>query len=459
MDIVKKHLVNIVFAIIALVAIAGTFYPLSGYFEKLNKDVTERAGKYDTAQKLYNKPHELPVVKVGADSTAQPQPLVVFPMPKLRDMMDKYMNQLEKQSRDVFLTAVNLNKAECVVGEKQQLLLVVNSLPVPERNADNEFKRQIQPDVEYKYIRERILNGGYPPSNDEITKATDALKLKYQDKLIKGVDGQPINEAEVTAAFQAEADKLPEKMRTEAAQKARMYVAPDAMLPPADFSTARSPTPDQIWYAQAALWVQEDVCRALAECNKDSKGITSSPVKHLIKLDVPAGAAMYSRPAGSAGGGGDAGGGDSPQPTAAPDASGATGGPNNNPPPTPPTYTVSPTGRQCNQLYDVVNFTLIVRVDQTQIPVIINQLSRNRFITIKKVDLLRVDSDHAADGGFVYGKSPVAELIIDGEQLQLREWTIDFMPKSIKEQVLVGPGEYQKQLAPKKADQTAQAGQ
>jgi hypothetical protein len=92
MEIVKKHLVNIIFAVIALVAIVATFYPLSGYFDKLNKDVTERADKYKQAQAVLTKQHELPVVKL--QDSGEHQQLGVFPTPKLRDMMDQYMNRL-----------------------------------------------------------------------------------------------------------------------------------------------------------------------------------------------------------------------------------------------------------------------------------------------------------------------------------------------------------------------------
>ena len=71
MDILKKHLVNIIFAVIALAAIVGTFWPLGGYFDKLKADVTERAGKYKTANDLYNKQHELPSISSGQQSGEQ----------------------------------------------------------------------------------------------------------------------------------------------------------------------------------------------------------------------------------------------------------------------------------------------------------------------------------------------------------------------------------------------------
>src|SRR5437899_2811120 len=129
MDFLKKHVVNIIFAVIALGAIVGTFYPLGGYFDKLKADVTERATKYKAAQDVLNRPHEMPVVSVGQDSGDQQRPVLgMFPTPQAMTLLEKFMGQIESQSRAVFVEAVRLNKEECAIRAKpqQQMLLVPN---------------------------------------------------------------------------------------------------------------------------------------------------------------------------------------------------------------------------------------------------------------------------------------------------------------------------------------------
>jgi hypothetical protein len=254
-------------------------------------------------------------------------------------------------------------------------------------------------------------------------------------------------------------------MRDRVALSHTMYVDPTAIVLPADFTT--SPTPpsaERVFYAQAALWAESDVCRAIAEVNGNAPNVTAAPVKRLLHLDVPYGPAMYLRSAGDAsaagggapvslgaqvtgempfvGGGGYGGGG----------ASFTAGGgmPNDKMPPLPTDkqdYTLTPTGRTCNGLYDVVNIRLDVHVDATKVPALMAALNRNRLITVRNVvNFSRIDNADMLNQGFAYGSAPVADLVLDLEQLQMREWTVPLMPPAVK--TLLGADKYESQLNP-----------
>jgi hypothetical protein len=101
--------------------------------------------------------------------------------------------------------------------------------------------------------------------------------------------------------------------------------------------------------------------------------------------------------------------------------------------PLPKNTAVSPTGRVSNALYDVLHFRLTIRVDATRIPDVLQALSRNRYITVLNLKASAVDTAEQAALGFFYGQNvPVVELTIDGEVLQLRQWTVPLMPLAVK---------------------------
>jgi hypothetical protein len=113
-------------------------------------------------------------------------------------------------------------------------------------------------------------------------------------------------------------------------------------------------------------------------------------------------------------------------------------------------FTVSPTGRASNSMYDVIGFNMVLHVDQTQIPAILKSLSQDRFITVRSMTVTRVDTTPLVEQGFVYGPAPIVEISIDAEALQLREWTVPLMPRAVREMML-GPGvEFVSQLKPEK---------
>jgi hypothetical protein len=165
--------------------------------------------------------------------------------------------------------------------------------------------------------------------------------------------------------------------------------------------------------------VQQDVAASMAALNdrvlkalpEGDRNIINAPVKHIVTIDVPQDIAQFVRSIPKSGG----------EETVAV----STG----------PDYSVSPTGRTSGPIYDVVKFTLVVKMDAAYVPALIQELSRGKFITTHKLDISSVDSQLARDEGFFYGPNPIVKATITGEALLLRNWTTKLMPDAVKKEM------------------------
>jgi hypothetical protein len=419
MEIVKKNVVSIVLGVIAILAVAATFYPLGGLFDGIKKSVAKDEQLYTQANQIFTAPHELPLSD-DPNSTERP-PLGVFPMPKITNIVKTTKDGLDSESDGVFTAAWQANEAECTVHpegttDPDRLLLVPGSLPSPASgsSADAEFKKALSPEIDH--LR-KVLDAVSPPTTDDIEAQRKILQATYDAKKFRGADNQVINEAQINAAFADASAKLPLGMRDELALNHHMYMDTTAIVPPAEITNSpQPPSPESMYYAQAAIWMQEDICRAIAEVNADAHDILHAPVKRLVSLTVPTGPLMFLRPPGESTAGGGS-------------AEVGPGGPSNLAPRA--YYSITPTGRTCNGMFDVVTALVVVHVDATHIPQLLTALNHNRLITVRNMTVSRVDSNSLLDQGYVYGPGPIAELKLDCEQLQMREWTTKFMPPAV----------------------------
>jgi hypothetical protein len=276
-------------------------------------------------------------------------------------------------------------------------------------------------------LRNDVLQGGTPPTEAEITDAKAVMKTTVFDPQVYSMNGTPANQEEVTEKYNAAALKLPDQMRYEVATKHKMYVASDAFaINPAMISTSQPNTTD-IWYSQMTLWIQQDVARALKEANANATNVLDAPVKHLWKLTIPSGsAAGAGTPFGpgiytDAAAAGAAAAPVAPTPVEGSDILPLTKVP-----------TVSVTGRASNPMYDVVQFTLVIDVDASQIPAVLAALSRNQLMDVMSLTATSVDPDDMQQQGFFYGSASTVQLTLQCEALFMRQWTQNLMPDSVK---------------------------
>ena len=192
---------------------------------------------------------------------------------------------------------------------------------------------------------------------------------------------------------------VPQEFRNSVAEKSLFYVEVNpqgGQGPTIDIAGIAGnvrPCPEDL-AAQVGLWIQRDVLQAIKETNTTPDEVTKkvpanlkeAPIKRVTKIFVPfvnafvtaAGAAAAAPPA---------------DPAAAADA------------PLTKVVQASPTGRVSNGMFDVVHFRIDCDIEVDKIPLFIRTLSRNRLMSVLRVELRAVDQCKPSWRGTTTGTS------------------------------------------------------
>lgn len=203
------------------------------------------------------------------------------------------------------------------------------------------------------------------------------------------------------------------------------------------------PTPETLWEGQMGLWIQQDLARVIALTNRVGKpgsNVMNAPVKRLIQVQVVPGyvgidghrggmamdgplppgtsypAAMESRPA-------------LPAPAPRGKAGAAAAKPAAK---LSDDFSVSPTGRRSNNLYDVRHVWLTIVIDSQRMPEFFDNLSQTNFMSVLKVQMSDVDEYKALEEGYVYGAGDAVQVTMLIETIWLRDWTSRLMPEQVR---------------------------
>ncbi len=428
---IKKNAFSISCAVIALLAIGATFWPVGKMFDELRASSDARAQVYQQLEGLLTKPRTLPLTD---PSKTEPDDLKAFPNKKTIDLGQTVTQDVSKQSVDMVNLVVALN-------QKSHDLLVADALPdplsgTPRFRFEQLYKLVLSIDptesietdpllkeAKIENLRNDVLDGGMPPTDTDITANKDLRKRTIFDPRIITANGQAINQVEIDQERAADEAALPDVMRMQVARTKKIYVANDALPMNPNVIGVNAPNSVDIWNAQMTLWIQEDVARAIQEANAKATCILDAPVKHLISLSIPPTLYVTASPQG----------GGTPPPPAPVDGADSQ--------PLPKVYTASPAGRVSNPLYDVVQFQLTINVDASQVPAVLAALCRNRLLDVYSMNVLAVDLDDWRQRGYIYGTEPVVQLVLQCEELFMRRWTAPLMPAVVKSQlgVQLGP--------------------
>jgi hypothetical protein len=422
MDIVKKNIFSIICGVVALAALVAVFiWPLDGYYSDLKKKAEEHASIQSKISTLLNKPRNLPVFDPNDPTTGK---LTKFPSLQVISISTKAQQSVSAMSDKMVQMALQLN-------ERGHELVAPGSLPTPvSQPVAIRFRRVLQDALDN--LRTFELLAGVPPTAEEFNNRADVIWKSMQKDIIM-VDNQPTNLEQVMARYQDRINKLPDEMKQEMATKNKMYIDPLNVMRvslslPAD---GNSPSREAIWWSQVSYWITRDVAAAIKDVNASSTSVTNSPIKNLLALTVPEDffppgvAALAATPATGVGRGGDV----APVEGATPPVTGGL------PDPTlalPDGSAQSPTKRISNNLFDVVQFKMTLDVESDKIPVLLKALAANRFITVIRMEMNPVDSQLKQIQGYVYGPKPVVTLDLDCEALFMRQWTLKYMPASIR---------------------------
>src|SRR5438067_8978087 len=298
MELVKKNMLSIIFGVIAILAIAADFYPMGGKREALKTEAAAHAKKAEELRGLLTKPRSLPIVKPGG---TEAEPLNGFPTKQAVEVAHQATEQVNKAADALAIKASDeINKHKPLVegalpGSPGDTLpasrfapYYVGMFPPPSQQASVGTPAVTTPasrPSDSPPSLMEILHAGVPPTNEELALArVDRQKQVEQEVTRLGPNG-PINQQEVMDAVAAAFKTLNEEMRSATAKKCKVYVAPDAFALYPNMTVAAVPEPTHIFWAQIGLWVQEDVCKGIAEMNEGSANVMEAPVKRLVKIN------------------------------------------------------------------------------------------------------------------------------------------------------------------------------
>jgi hypothetical protein len=393
-------------------------YPIPKYYTDLKNDGLARKADYEKVKTLADEKRQLPIL--DPEST-EPKELGTFPTRPVIEEGARLTKAVAESSKGLMDEVVKINVHK---------LLLPGSLPAPNPvtgiNYIAAYQRRVNPPLPPEdrsgSIQQEILKAGMPPSEADINRAKDDMKLRIQREQLVFDKGVAINQEQVNQAIAAQLANLPDVLRGSAAKNCLIYINPDSLNVNPTIVGTSQPDPVNIWISQVQLWVQEDVCQALRDLNsqpvKKQDGsmsppsdVTEAPAKHLYKLDV--------QPMFGAG--------------AVPVPAVPTGTD-----PNTPNYASSPTGRVSNALYDVIPFRLVVNVEVDKVPALLAELTRKRLITVRQVESINpIDSAGEANKGYIYGKQPIVQVALNGEELLLRQWSVQWMPDAVRKALAV----------------------
>lgn len=191
-----------------------------------------------------------------------------------------------------------------------------------------------------------------------------------------------------------------------------------------------------IWYAQVALWVQDDVLRSLAKLNDEAAAELASegqwvaflPVKRLVKFAM--GNYLGQAAGDAAAAGGDLGGFRSAAPASGGDAGGIgaqllTTGPN-----------AVFTKRASTDTIHALRFQLQLVVDARRILAVLDAVAKAGFNTPVSVEIQSVDTQ--ADAYYIYGTAPIVSMDIICDTCFLCGSYDKRMPVSVREAIKAG---------------------
>jgi hypothetical protein len=416
MDIIKKNLFSIIFGVIAILAVGALFWPISGLYTTLDTELQSRVEVSSQLDALVKQQRTMPVL---SPEQTTPDPLNVFPIQPVYDAALNATKLVSAQAAQMMDLARKTN---------ERLPLRPDELPKPNDQARYNFSNDYAAQILNYQRWQQLLNSTTPPTAEEIQDAKDKLKAAiYAARLSKDPQGNidPQSQQDADEQYNAEAAEIEPRMELERAQQHSIYLLMPPTFKPlpidATINIGSRPSSDQICSAQIAIWVIDDVVNAIVNANNDysDSATPGGPPQH----DILHSAVKSLENIGQ------------PQPVVNPAGFDATAGVSA---PAPKITTVSPTGRVCNGLYDVLEFKVDMVVDASKIAQIVHTFEAGQFVTVLNVQVTNVidpamaASTNNTQGGYHYGNKPAVEVEFDCEDLFMRQWTDKYLPDDMK---------------------------
>ncbi len=292
--------------------------------------------------------------------------------------------------------------------------LTDTAFPAPTPAERSEFKSAYQDEVSTWLQR---LKAGDVPTADDIAQTRDRInedknrrnELQIESKIDEdAMVNRPEVRASITKAHSiycyATNDSFHQSDVSDRDPAAPMYVG-------------RPPSPVQMWHAQLEVWVQRMIIDRIAAINESKAAqlgqdgtkpwVGNLPIKELVSIQ----ATKY-------------------YVTEAASKNNAAQGKDHRVPPGNAESVF--TGNKSNELYELMQLSVVLVVNAEEMPEIMAELCRDQFLTIVNVEYEAVDPNPSMRGK-IFGDQPVVQLSLDMETQFFSEFYLPLMPDEILE--------------------------
>ncbi|MEW6251088.1 MAG: hypothetical protein AB1716_10605 [Planctomycetota bacterium] len=221
----------------------------------------------------------------------------------------------------------------------------------------------------------------------------------------------PIAGAAPAAVQATVTEEVQQRAAAKKARAVRIYVTPECFYQSPITASDEAPTPRDMWYAQVALWIEEDLVNAIKRVNAEhatqvdpkDANVTRLPVKRIVNVAMDG----YVTSTGAI----------APFPTGLGQVGTSLTGP-------------SFTGRKSDDQFDVVRFRLAVVVDRRNLLDLVDAITRSNFYQLVGAEYNTVSAEDAQNGYF-YGPAPVVQAALEWEGYLTRHEYKSMMPDAV----------------------------
>jgi len=353
------------------------------------------------------------------------------------DQLTQTYEKMDQEAAAIFNLAVDINNAG-------HLPIDDNLFPSTEDTAtpfEAKFKYQDSfDDMLLPYSPNSLLprlNAGSPMVMARISEAMEREERQFLDNNLLAIQNVAQLSPQEQLQLADRKNKIMIDMLQNHANSIHIYASRDRNSADYPFHVGEwskrpvSPTMDQIWEGQMGLWMQQDLVEAIARANgvsETGRSVLSAPVKRLLKMTVVPGYVGITTTGGLTSSG-----------TVSKEY---TNRPDN---PMPDDFSIAPTGRRSNAIFDVRHIRLHAHMDFQKMGRFFDTLAKVNFATVLHVSIKQVDEYQELSRGFVYGEGDVVEVNALIETIWLRRWTLRYMPARTREELNIPPDEVKPQ--------------
>ncbi|MEX2671262.1 MAG: hypothetical protein WD294_04030 [Phycisphaeraceae bacterium] len=420
LDWMKAYPLMVLCIVIMLVSLVSFYYPTYRTSSEFRSVLSERGRDIDTLQGL----RRTSITAPGPEPDDAPLQLQVVANSGAISQLESIYNDLEREYQGVYRTVSQLNQR----GHEPML---DGLLPDPGSFQSRRFQARDAYAAAFATLYKQ-LNAGSVPTQAEV----DDLLNQEREAMLRQIFPAPeqLNEEQTTELRERQRERLFSFLREHPtmfsvfADPVSLDIRGDWNPGPFDVGDwAQSSNPDMfdIWEGQLQLWIQQDLVRAINRANGSddpADSLLTMPVKRLLFMEVLPGYIGDLQPV------------EGPVDESAAEqlisdlesqASERL----------PQDFSVSPTGRVSNAIYDVRHAKMAVIVDSQQIPALLNAINDVNMMTVIGTDIEDIDEYAHLRDFYYYGSVDAVRLDLVVETIWLRSWTAGHLSQEHAEEL------------------------